>query len=96
MGEYEELKAKVEKQYRESSERFQAPGPGFGDEKRRTNNEDMATLKAREVKTLEAMQGCAPPSERPKVDDALARTRQEAQEFATRAAHYARKLGQQP
>lgn len=96
MGEYEDLNKKLHEQYRESAERFRTPGPGTGDEKLHANNRHMQELKEREAGTLREMQASAPEPERPKVDDALARTEREAAEFGQRADHYAQKLNRRP
>ena len=92
MSEYEELKGKLHKQYRESAERSRTPGPGTGDQKRAANNRDMQRMKEREAATLREMQAHAPVSERSMIDHTLAKTESEAREFRDRAGHYDRKL----
>ena len=96
MSEYDELKDKLHRQYRESVERSRTPGPGTGDQKLAANNRDMQQLKEREVATLREMQAHAPASERSTVDHTLAKTESEAREFRDRADHYDRKSNKGP
>lgn len=92
MGEYEDRKKELNKQYKESAERSRTPGPGTGDAKLAANNRDMQQMKEREVKTLREMQSVAPASERATVDHTLAKTESEAREYRDRADRYERKL----